>query len=593
MLGVFSDLPQVVDGIRFSLSSGAPANGDVFLVRPDAPPMDRVISFATNTGSATLASTGSNIQTMTASDYRLTLTGVNSFTLERISDHQFWKGVGSDQAEALVDLMTNAAPQGFDLELSGAMQINDSFLVRPTRHGARDIALATTDPRDIALAAPIRTSAGLSNAGTAAISAGVVDDTSVRQAAPFSVVYEAASNSLVGFPVGSLVQVGAIRYPITTATTRVPYAPGLSININGLAATITGIPQDGDVFTFSPNITPPIAPPGVGNTGFATLFGMPSPSTLAGPQGVATAGVTLPASFTVAAGNNDQFNIALDGGAAVTATILPGTYTPATLLTAVQTALNTALGAAPPAAGSATVSLNSSNQLVVISTTVGAGSAVALSSASNLGTGLMVSALALTNSSLPAAPITLTYRQATTVPVLPDRLVGFPVGSMVTVTPSGGRPTTYTIGQTTDYVPYTSGSELAFNGLRFSISGPAVEGDLFTVGPNPSGVSDNRNAGLLGALQTSNAMTDGTATFQAAYSQVVSQVGNKSREVEVTMTAQQNLAKQGQDAIQSQSGVNLDEEAANLLRFQQAYQAAAKIINVSSKLFDELLSLGR
>lgn len=590
-LGVFSTLPLVVDGIRFGLNSGAPANGDVFLIKPDAAPSERVTAYGSNSGTAILSSTGSNIQTMSDSDYRLTLSATNTFTLERISDHQIWTGVGSNQAEALTDLMTNAAPQGFDLQLSGAMEVSDSFLVRPVRNGARDMELAITDPKNIALAAPIRTAAGLLNVGTATISAGMVKDGSVLQAAPFSVTYEASSNSLVGFPVGSTVRVGATNYPISTATTRVPYSPGITISINGVGASISGTPQDGDVFTFSPNITPPIAPPSMGNTGFASLFGIPSSSTLAGPQGLSTAGVTLPASLTIAAGSNDQFRIALDGAAPVTATIPPGTYTPATLLTAVQAALNTALGAVPPAAGSATASLTSSNQLAITSTTVGVGSAVALSSASNLGTGQMVSAMALTNNSLPSEPIALRYSQATTT--LPERLTGFPVGSVVTVTPSGGRPTAYTISLSSDYVPYISGAELAFNGLSISITGSAIEGDTFTLERNSSGVSDNRNAGLLGALQTSNTMGDGTATFQSSYSQIVSQVGNKAREVEVTLTAQKNLVTQGETAIQSQSGVNLDEEAANLLRYQQAYQAAAKIINISGKLFDELLSLGR
>ncbi|TRZ66750.1 MAG: flagellar hook-associated protein FlgK, partial [Rhodocyclaceae bacterium] len=111
--------------------------------------------------------------------------------------------------------------------------------------------------------------------------------------------------------------------------------------------------------------------------------------------------------------------------------------------------------------------------------------------------------------------------------------------------------------------------------------------------PNPTGVSDNRNALLLGSLQTRNTMSGGTATYQSSYSQIVSQIGNKAREVEVASKAQETLVKQGQDFIQSSSGVNLDEEAANLIRYQQAYQASAKMIDVASKLFEEVLALGK
>jgi flagellar hook-associated protein 1 FlgK len=193
-----------------------------------------------------------------------------------------------------------------------------------------------------------------------------------------------------------------------------------------------------------------------------------------------------------------------------------------------------------------------------------------------------------------ALEVALQYHQASTSPALPARLTGFPVGSVVTVTSAnGGTPTSYTIYQPTDYIPYTSESSISFNGISFSISGAPGDGDTFMVGPNPTGVSDNRNALLLGNLQTKNTIQGGTATYQGAYAQLVSQIGNKAREVNVASEGQATLVKQGQDIIQSNSGVNLDEEAANLIRYQQAYQASAKMIDVANKLFDEVLALGR
>jgi flagellar hook-associated protein 1 FlgK len=85
----------------------------------------------------------------------------------------------------------------------------------------------------------------------------------------------------------------------------------------------------------------------------------------------------------------------------------------------------------------------------------------------------------------------------------------------------------------------------------------------------------------------------GGASFQSAYAQLVSSVGNKTRQVQVELGAQEALAKHAQDAMQSVSGVNLDEEAANLIRYQQAYQAAGKMIEVAARLFDELLGMLR
>ena len=96
----------------------------------------------------------------------------------------------------------------------------------------------------------------------------------------------------------------------------------------------------------------------------------------------------------------------------------------------------------------------------------------------------------------------------------------------------------------------------------------------------------------MGVLQTKNTLANGTASYQSAYGQLVSQIGNKSRELEVTSKAQATLLKQTENTMQSVSGVNLDEEAANLMRFQQAYQASSKVIEMSNTLFDSILRIG-
>ena len=134
---------------------------------------------------------------------------------------------------------------------------------------------------------------------------------------------------------------------------------------------------------------------------------------------------------------------------------------------------------------------------------------------------------------------------------------------------------------------------IAVNSVSLSLSGTINDGDQFTVGPTPAGTADNRNALLLSALQTSKALLGGTATFEGAYAQLVSFVGNTTREAKVAANSQETQLIQAKAAEQSFSGVNLDEEAGDLLRYQQAYQAAAKVISIAGKLFDELLSIGR
>lgn len=139
---------------------------------------------------------------------------------------------------------------------------------------------------------------------------------------------------------------------------------------------------------------------------------------------------------------------------------------------------------------------------------------------------------------------------------------------------------------------YSTGAAITFNGMTVSVTGTPSDGDTFTITNNTSGVADNRNALLLGQLQTMQTVANGTASYQSAYSQVVSRVGNDTREVQTQSTAQDALVKQTREAKLSFSGVNLDEEAANLIRYQQAYQASGKVLQIATSLFDTLLTLG-
>ena len=145
-------------------------------------------------------------------------------------------------------------------------------------------------------------------------------------------------------------------------------------------------------------------------------------------------------------------------------------------------------------------------------------------------------------------------------------------------------------------VSYTSGSAISYNGWTVHISGTPASGDTFSVAANTGGIGDNRNAVALAALQNNNSLANNTAgapttTYQGAYAQLVSSVGNTTQQMQVNSTAQQTLLDNATQTQQQLSGVNLDEEAANLLRFQQAYQAAAKMIQIGSTLFDTILAI--
>ncbi|OQA31709.1 MAG: Flagellar hook-associated protein 1 [Betaproteobacteria bacterium ADurb.Bin341] len=178
-------------------------------------------------------------------------------------------------------------------------------------------------------------------------------------------------------------------------------------------------------------------------------------------------------------------------------------------------------------------------------------------------------------------PLTLTYNAGV--------LSGFPAGANVTVTVGGA-----TLVDSDGAIAYNpaTGAQISINGIAFDLAGTPDNGDVFRIERNASGNADGRNILALGKLQTQKTMAGGTASYQEAYAQLVSDNGNRTRQIEVTKKAQEALLEQATSSREAMSGVNLDEEAANLIRYQQAYQASAKMLQIGSKLFETLLALG-
>ncbi|RJQ47999.1 MAG: flagellar hook-associated protein FlgK [Gammaproteobacteria bacterium] len=153
-------------------------------------------------------------------------------------------------------------------------------------------------------------------------------------------------------------------------------------------------------------------------------------------------------------------------------------------------------------------------------------------------------------------------------------------------------PATFTVtGVAPDPSPlaYTSGGNIDLNGWRIQITGAPQAGDSFTVERNTSGVSDNRNALLLAGLRTQLTLAGGNASYQDAYGQLVADVGSSTHQADIGRKAQETQLAQVKNARDATSGVNLEEEAADLVRFQQAYQAAAQVISIADTLFQSLL----
>lgn len=171
-------------------------------------------------------------------------------------------------------------------------------------------------------------------------------------------------------------------------------------------------------------------------------------------------------------------------------------------------------------------------------------------------------------------------------------------------------PITLTFNSATNQFALSSGGTLAYNpatqsgttltatvagigDFSFEMTGTPANGDQFTITDNTGGVGDNRNALRLSDIQNSNVLIGGTATLGDAYGYMVSNVGTRTNQAEANAAVQSQLRTQAENAKDSVSGVNLDEEAADLVRFQQAYSAAAQVISTANTLFDTLIGAVR
>jgi flagellar hook-associated protein 1 len=152
--------------------------------------------------------------------------------------------------------------------------------------------------------------------------------------------------------------------------------------------------------------------------------------------------------------------------------------------------------------------------------------------------------------------------------------------------------TTYSVNGAGAFA-YTSGAPISINGWQVQITGTPATGDTFTISDNTGGTGDNRNALALSDSLGRPVLDNGTTSINDSTSRLVGSIGVATQQVKASRDAQNVIRQESVASRDSVSGVNLDEEAANLLKYQQAYQAAAQLISVASTLFDSLLAATR
>lgn len=131
---------------------------------------------------------------------------------------------------------------------------------------------------------------------------------------------------------------------------------------------------------------------------------------------------------------------------------------------------------------------------------------------------------------------------------------------------------------------------IAYRGLNLSFSTAPRKGDEFTIDGNRDGIGNNEAMLALVALEN-EAIMPGGLTASESYIERVNQVGNVARQAAISQQALTVVYEQAREARDGVSGVSLDQEAAALVRFQQAYQANAKVMQIASQLFDSILQV--
>ena len=162
-----------------------------------------------------------------------------------------------------------------------------------------------------------------------------------------------------------------------------------------------------------------------------------------------------------------------------------------------------------------------------------------------------------------------------------------------TYTVTFSSPTQYTVTNGTSTVAsgtYTSGTPISFNGQQVTLTGTPAANDTFTVSPNSTAnTGDNSNVLAMISGLSSKVLSGGTASVNDVATNLISQVGVLTQQAQNNASAQQAVNQEATTSRSNATGVNLDQQAADMLRYQQAYQAMAQVISMSNQMFTSLI----
>lgn len=570
----------------------------------NSPPDDRVISLTID-----------DARQLTASDYRFeVMPNTSNFVVTRLGDNKI-----VSQGLLSGAYPTEIAFDGMTLNLhSGSFQGGDTFVLQPTRKASSHIRAEISRPEDLAFALPIRTQAKSSNSGNGLVSAGEVLSTvdargnllpafsEAGQLSPPVVIrftspttYDVLDNSDPANPVH-------LNPPIREQTfvpgrdnlifsndpgeTRIT-GNGARLGLGGRqpvdpasTAHVNGYPVEQLTFTFHDSAT------GLSSTRTVTTIANASAAQTAAalnalPGVSANAFTTANISGLDVASFTAPFQLSIYGEALVP-------YENGDIAAAVP---NPGPGAANQEAFNDYLAqqINSNPQLNTLGIRAVSG-ANALTGAPELrlvassGVDLDIRLAGAAQADIDAAD----GNPAVTLNGADLNQSAIKVGGRIDLVMSDGismrtaPATSQLFGDSTA----ASFMQTSFLGYQVAIKGQPEAGDTFTIEFNADATNDNRNALRFVALETMATVGEGNLSFGEAYGRLVEVVGTKSNLSSINTTASKSLLEQTQTMRDGISGVNLDEEAANLIKYEQMYNANARVISVARDLFDSLLA---
>ena len=584
----------------------------------NAQPYDRVIDVSIT-----------DTDKLTTSDYQFDIIpGGSNYLITRLSDNQV-----VSQGTLSGAYPNSITFDGISVNLtSGSFQGGDSFTLQPTRNGAGDIASMLQRPEDLAFAVPIRTATNTGNSGNGLISSGEVlslVDKSGNKLPAFSTPGELSPPIIIRFTSETSYDVLDNTDPANPKHLNPPlrnqtFVPGITNNVFGTDIGETRIVGSGSRLGLPDGRSPVVLPNNLsvkqpnGYLAEQLNFTITDPVT-----GSISAKTLFTASGASAAQTAAQIS-ALPGvtaNAYTTATITDINIVPADFAWPLQLSINGESlleddGAIPtpaflPVVPDPNVSESEFNDYLAERINGNANLqslGIRAQSTTNPFTG--APELRLTASSGVDLDIRLTApnNPANSIDVNDStgnanvRLTGqntgtgeqsaVTVGGRIDITMADGISLTTAPSDSPLFGDSTAANfaQSSFTGYQVALSGQPKTGDVFTIGFNTDGKNDNRNALAMVALETESTMQDGSLSFGDGYGKLVEEVGTKSSLAKINTEASKSLLEQTQTMRDGISGVNLDEEAADLIRFQQLYGANAQVISVARELFDTLLN---